>query len=110
MNTTTLPESKTYTVTIDNGKHKLMGTFPMPDRLPQVGDVYETTEPFVTLAKLAYNIGDRFEVIERTQMNKHGRLSSIGNLLIRDRFTTSVWTEFDAGVARGQFKLVESKP
>jgi hypothetical protein len=81
--------------------------FPKPDRLPEPGDVYETTISFTTLAQVDYNIGDRFEVLERTSMTRHGRHSSIGNLLIKCRHRTSVWTEFDAGVASGQFKLVE---
>lgn len=100
----------TYRVTYDDGRHRAVRDLQCPDRLPQPGDVYEAAHAFSTLADVAYNIGDRFEVLERTQMNKHHRTSSLGNLLIKCQHMTSVWTEFDAGVATGQFKLVEPKP
>ncbi len=98
-----------YTVDIEEQGSKLTITLAQPERLPEPGDVYETTMPFGTLAKVSYNIGDRFEVLERTRLTRHGRVSSIGNLLIKCRHRTSVWTEFDAGVATGQFRLVEKK-
>ncbi len=80
---------------------------PNPERFPKAGDIYEATRLFVLAGNFAYNIGDRFEVLDYTRRKcGHNRHSSIVNLLIRDRLTTDIWTEFSAGVATGLFRLV----
>lgn len=95
-----------YTVAYDDGQQRFKLEFPCPSRLPQEGDVYAATIPFGTVGRIAYAIGDRFAVMGRTQQVPHCRVSSIGNLLVLCKGGTSVWTEFDAGVARGTLVLV----
>lgn len=97
-----------YTVTISNDKdlESISMKFPLPKRLASSGDTYETTIPFLTLANIEYFPGDRFYIIDRTNVAPHHRSSSLGNLLIRCKNRTSVWTEFDAGIATGMFKLI----
>lgn len=99
----------TYTVRYDDGCVKVDGSFPLPERLPMPGDEYAVTREFWTLANIHYRAGDRFTVLERTHFAPHHRVSSLGNLLIRCKQMTSVWTNFDSAVAEGHVELVASK-
>lgn len=94
-----------YVVTYDDGKVRVQASFRKPARLPQAGDVYEANEPVDTIAPARYEKGDTFEVLERTRFAPHHRLSELDNLLIRCKHMTSVWSEFDSGVACGRFRL-----
>lgn len=101
---------KFYKVEYDDGAKHFEMEFREPARVPQCGDVYRLTFPISTLAKVSYKAGDLFTVLERTGFAPHHRTSSLGNLLIKCKHMTSVWTEFDHGVATGMFKLVEPPP
>jgi len=98
-----------YTVTFDDGKTCVSGELDRPERLPQCGDVYEVVQNVVTLAGHTHRRKDRMEVLERTGFAPHHRKSSLGNLLIRTKFGTSVWTCFEVCVAEGYFKLIEER-
>jgi hypothetical protein len=99
---------KTYTITYDDGKNRIVwDDYPQPERLPQCGDVYEVVHSFYTLGRVSYEPGDRFTVLERTGFVPHHRTSSLGNLLVRCKTHTSVWTNFDSAIADGWLKLVE---
>ena len=95
-----------YTITYDDGKLKGEAEFDAPDRLPQCGDVYEWTRPGRTMGGYAYDKGDRMTVLERTGHVPHYRTSSLGNLLVRGKHHTSVWTCFEASIVDGTFRLV----
>ncbi len=97
---------KNYTVSVSSPEYQGSITFPLPERLAASGDTYEATTSFMTLGNRTYHRGDRFHVIDRTSSAPWKRSSSIGNLLIRCGDRTSVWTEFDAGIATGMFKLI----
>jgi hypothetical protein len=98
-----------YTITYDDGITKVSGQLPAPERLPQPGDVYEFTKTVLTLANVRYGCGDRLEIIERTNEIPHYRLSSLGNLRVKCKFFTSVWTNIEAIVERGSLRLVDTK-
>ena len=95
-----------YQITYDDGYNQVTEDFPCPDRLPQPGDVYEFTTPVYTLGQVWYGVGERMTVIERTDDAPHHRKSSLGNLRIRGPNYTSVWTNFEATIARGWLRLV----
>jgi hypothetical protein len=86
----------------------LEGEHESPDRAPMCGDTYEFTRSTVTKGGHNYEVGDRLLVIERTGMAPHGYQSSLGNLLVRSKYGTSVWSCFDHCVAEGRLKLVEA--
>ena len=96
-----------YTVTYDDGKVKESAEFDCPDRLPEPGDVYEFTTPIWTLADVVYDVGDTLEIISRTTCVPHHRTSSLGNLLVRGKFGTSVWTNIELSIASGWLKLTQ---
>lgn len=95
-----------YAIMYDDGEHKSMGWFDVPDHLPQCGEVYEWTRPARTLGGSRYAKGDRMTVLERTGHSPHHRTSSLGNLLVRGKDHTSVWTCFEDCIADGSLKLV----
>jgi hypothetical protein len=97
--------SGSYVITYDDGRVVLRAAFVRPDRVPQAGDVYEATQPGATIAPAQYVAGDTFEIMERTHFAPHHRKSELGNLIVRCKHMTSVWTEFDDGVACGRFRL-----
>jgi len=96
-----------YTVTYDDGKVRGSAEFPAPDRLPQPGDVYEFMFPVRTLANVQYRVGDTLEIVARTTVAPHHRTSSLGNLYVRCKYMTSVWTNVELAIAEGNLKLVE---
>ena len=98
----------TYTITYDDGRVKVSGQLNCPERLPQAGDVYVATRHFYTLGDISYHPGDTFEILDRTSKTPHHRLSSLGNLVIRCKSKTSVWTNFEACVAEGWLELAGS--
>lgn len=98
------------TVVYDDGSEQGSWELDPPERLAEAGDVYEATEHFYTLGGAQYFPGDRFYVLERTQLAPFHRTSSVGNLLIQGKTKTSVWAEFDAGIAQGRFRLITPEP
>lgn len=98
-----------HTLTYDDGKERGTIDFDNPERFAQPGDVYEVVKKFTTLAPVTYEAGDRLTVLERTNFTPYHRKSSLGNLLIRCKAGTSVWSCFDHFVAEGWLKLVASK-
>lgn len=96
--------SHTITVTVNSEEHSQ--EFPSPERRAMSGDIYESTTPLYTLSGNNYNIGDQFEVIKRTDEAPHRRLSSMGNLVIKTKYGSSIWSCFDLSIAEGFFKLV----
>jgi hypothetical protein len=96
-----------YTITYDDGKIRQVGECPAPDRLPQVGDVYKFEYPIWTLAQVTYDVGDTLEIVARTTAAPHHRTSSLGNLTVRCKYMTSVWTNIELMIANGWLKLVE---
>jgi hypothetical protein len=97
-----------YAILYDNGHVKALGLFDIPDHLPQCGEVYEWTRAGYTLGNYGYVKGDRMTVLERTGHVPHHRESSLGNLLVKGKHHTSVWTCFEACIAEGSLKLVEN--
>lgn len=97
---------KTYTITYNDGQTIQSGQVPCPERLPEAGDVYEFTTSSYTLGEYSFSIGDRLEVLQRTQRAPHHRLSSLGNLLVRSKHNVSVWTNLEWAVAEGRLRLV----
>lgn len=97
----------TYTVTYDDGKICNSGEFDVPERLPQMGDVYAWTRASLTVGGNSYDPSDRMMVLGRTNEAPHFRTSSLGNLLVQTKYSVSVWTCFEACVASGALKLVE---
>lgn len=98
-----------YTVTYDDGDMQVQGKFERPERLPEAGDIYKAKEPFATLAKHEYLIGDLFTVVGRTDEAPHHRKSSLGNLRVSTKYGTSVWTNFDSMVAEGRVELAVAR-
>lgn len=87
------------------------GRVPCPDVLPEEGDVLIVNVPFRTLAGHVYSIGDRIELLHRTAEAPHGRRSSLGNWLVKDKHFTSVWTNIEWCIAEGTLipaKLLEA--
>lgn len=95
-----------YAVLYDDGEAKVLSMLDIPDHLPQCGEVYEWTRPARTMGGYAYDKGDQMTVLERTGHAPHHWTSSLGNLLVRGKHHTSVWTCFEACVAEGSLKLV----
>jgi hypothetical protein len=95
-----------YTVTYDDGQDKGVGEFDAPERLPQSGDIYEWVRPARTLGGYSYDKGDLMTVVERTGHVPFYRTSSLGNLLVKGKHHTSVWTCFELCIAEGSLRLV----
>lgn len=83
--------------------HKAGGqiTFIAPRRLPHVGDIYRFTVHCNTLANVSYQPGDTLEIIGRTVDAPHGLTSSLGNLRVKCKYFTSVWTNIEMAIAEG---------
>jgi hypothetical protein len=96
-----------YTITYDDGKVTESEEFYAPDRLPQPGDVYEFMFPVRPLANVQYRVGDTLEIVSRTMVAPHHRTSSLGNLYVRCKYMTSVWTNVELAIAEGNLKLIE---
>lgn len=86
-----------YTITF-NGVSAQFGT---PTVLPQPGEVLVANFPFVALSGSHYEVGDRFELLHRTNDAPHGRLSSLGNWLVRCKDRVSVWTNIEMAMYNG---------
>jgi len=96
----------TYNVIYEEGPDTVNIPHELPERLPQCGDVYEWALPTSTLGGHMYRPGDLMTVLERTGHTPHHRTSALGNLLVRDKQHTSVWTSFEHCIAIGYLKLV----
>lgn len=77
-----------------------------PQRLAQPGDVYQVVSLFYTKADKQYEPGDKLTILNRTQHSPHNLSSSLGNLVIKNKYFTSTWTCFDDIIAQGLVKLV----
>lgn len=96
----------TYMITYDDGVRKASEEFKAPERLAQPGDVYQVVSSFYTLGRVSYEPGDRLVVLERTNFAPHHRKSSLGNLLVKGKFSTSVWACLEMSIVNGWLKLV----
>jgi hypothetical protein len=101
---------KTYTVTVTYEKGILASAeVPAPDRDVLPGDTYEFIHAAYTLAGVDYEAGDHLEILDQTAKAPHYRTSSQGNLVVRCKHFTSVWTNIPWMVADGRLKLVSTK-
>lgn len=100
----------TYTITYHApGSASVSGEAPTPERAVEPGDIYEFTEQATTLASVSYTTGDTLEMLDRTAKAPHHLTSSLGNLVVRCKHGTSVWTNIEWLVAEGILKLKSVK-
>lgn len=78
-------------------------------RLPVAGDVYVFNVPVLSFAGVLYEPGDQLKIIERTTEQPHGRLNTLGNLRVRCKALTSVWTNIELMLDDGVIRLVERR-
>lgn len=99
-----------YTITYYvPGSTILSGRAPTPDRAVEPGDIYEFTRHATSLAGVSYVPGDTLEMLDRTAKAPHHRTSSLGNLIVKCKHGTSVWTCIEWLVAEGTLKLKSFK-
>jgi hypothetical protein len=89
----------TYTISAVNAYGS--SEFPLPETLPQAGDVLVVEKTFKTPAGYIYQVGTRLRLIERTQDAPFGMLSSLGNWVVECPFQKSVWTNIELMIAEG---------
>lgn len=94
-----------FTITYDDGDVFVRETFHRPSRLPQPGDVYIVKQIVATLAGRMYRPGDRLEILGRTNSKPHHRLNSLGNLQVKCKFFTSIWTNIELMLEDGTIEL-----
>jgi len=100
----------TYTITYHApGSEVVSGEAPLPNRAVELGDIYEFTRHATSLAGVSYVPGDTLEMLDRTAKAPHHRTSSLGNLIVRCKHGTSVWTCIEWLVAEGILKLKSFK-
>jgi hypothetical protein len=86
-----------YDISIDGR----VGQVPCPDVLPHCGQLLAVRQPFTTLANRQYRVGDQLELIVRTRNAPHGRLSSLGNWIVRCPHQYSIWSNIEWMIAEG---------
>lgn len=98
---------KTYTIKLTTpGFPEETLDVPCCERLPQSGDVYQFNE-FCYTPRGVYHTGDQLIILDRTGQAPHGRISSLGNLLVKCKYAVSVWTNIEWAIADGRLSLVE---
>jgi hypothetical protein len=86
-----------YDISIDG----MVGQVPCPDVLPERGQILTIRQPFGTLANLQYRVGDQLKLVARTYSAPHGRLSSLGNWIVRCPHQLSIWSNIEWMIAEG---------
>jgi hypothetical protein len=100
----------TYRITYNDGTSPITTQdLPMPrpsDRQPVPGDVIVVAEPFWTPAAITYQPGDELNLLWRTALPCYHRTSSLGNWLVKSKYSVSIWTniEFMLAMGIGYFK------
>jgi len=85
----------------NDGKSQAAKAFKTKLRIPEAGDVLIALKSFYALSGSQYNPGDTFELLERTQDAPFHILNSLGNLRVKCKDRTSVWSNIELAMSEG---------
>lgn len=95
-----------FTIAFDDGGMHTSTSFIAPSRLPKPGDVYRVVAVIPGSSGIVYYPGDRLTIVGRTDRKCQFFSSSLGNLLVECRRSTSVWATIEMHIANGHLTLV----